>query len=69
MPSEYLRALRKELGLSVTEAAAQVHVSSRTWGRWEAGTRHIPEAIIHLFCTLNSLPYGSGENPVKANRA
>ena len=57
MTGQELKALRKKLGLSTTAAAAQVHVASRTWARWEAGDRHIPEAIVHLFCTLNKIKY------------
>lgn len=57
MTGKELKALRKKLGLSMTQAAAQVHVTSRTWARWEAGDRHLPEAIVHLFCNLNKIPY------------
>ncbi len=52
-----IRALRKRLGLSLSKVASQVHVSSRTWARYEAGERHIPEAILHLFCSLNGVAY------------
>lgn len=57
MSRQDLRAHRKRLGLSVAKAAAQVHVSPRTWARWEAGERHVPETAIHLFATLNAIPY------------
>jgi transcriptional regulator with XRE-family HTH domain len=53
-----LRAHRKRLGLSLAKVGAQVHVSPRTWARYESGERHIPEAIIHLFCALNRIRYG-----------
>jgi len=52
-----LKAHRKRLGLSLAQASGQVHVTPRTWARWEAGDRHIPEAIVHLFCTLNGIKY------------
>jgi transcriptional regulator with XRE-family HTH domain len=57
MDREELRAHRKRLGLSLAQAAAQVHVSPRTWARYESAERHIPEAIVHLFCTLNGIQY------------
>jgi len=57
MDRRELKAHRKRLGLSLAEAAAQVHVSPRTWARWEAGDRHFPEAIAHLFCLTNRIKY------------
>jgi len=57
MSRQELRAHRKRLGLSVAKAAAQVHVSPRTWSRWESGERHVPETAIHLWSTLNGIPY------------
>lgn len=57
MTRQELKGHRKRLGLSLSEAAAQVHVSPRTWARWEAGDRHLPEPIVHLFCVLNRIPY------------
>ena len=57
MTKEQLKALRNELGLSVAKAAEQVHVTARSWSRYEAGTRAIPRAIVHLFCILNKLDY------------
>lgn len=61
MSRKELRAHRKRLGLSVAKAAAQVHVSPRTWARWESGERHVPETAVHLFSALNGIPY-----PVRA---
>lgn len=52
-----LKATRRRLGLSQAKAAAQVHVSPRTWARWESGERHMPEGVVHLFCVVNGLPY------------
>ena len=49
MNHEELKALRKHHGLSVTEAARLVHVSDRTWQRYEAGSQDIPGAIVELF--------------------
>lgn len=57
MSRHELRGHRKRLGLSLAQAGAQVHVTARTWARYESGERHIPEAIIHLFCALNKLVY------------
>ena len=57
MTRQELKALRKKLGLSLAEAAAQVHVAARTWARWESGERHVPEPIVHLFCVVNKVPY------------
>lgn len=52
-----LKALRKKLHLSLAQAAAQVHVTPRTWARYEAGDRQIPEGVIHLFCIQNKVKY------------
>jgi DNA-binding XRE family transcriptional regulator len=57
MDRHELKAHRERLGLSLAEAAAQVHVSPRTWARWEDGTRHVPESVVHLFCVLNKITY------------
>lgn len=53
MTRRRLRILRKRLGLSVAAAAAQVHVSIRTWFRWESGDLPVPDTAAHLFCLLN----------------
>jgi transcriptional regulator with XRE-family HTH domain len=52
-----LRRQRKRLGLSLRQAAAQVHVAPRTWARWESGDRHLPETAAHLFCLENGIQY------------
>ena len=57
MKGEQLKSLRKELGLSQVESAIQVHVAPRTWYRWEAGERRIPESVVELYCTKNSVKY------------
>ena len=57
MKPEKLKALRNKLGLSVVQSAEQVHVTGRSWSRYEDGTRPIPEGVIHLFCILNKLDY------------
>ena len=57
MEPKELKALRNKLGLSVTKASGQVHVSARTWSRYEDGTRPIPDGVIHMFCILNKLDY------------
>jgi len=49
MDPEKLKALRKQHGLSQTEAAALVHVSQRTWARYEAGHKPVPPCVLELF--------------------
>jgi putative transcriptional regulator len=49
MDPEKLKALRKQHGLSQTEAAALVHVSQRTWARYEAGHKPVPPSVAELF--------------------
>ena len=55
MTGAELKALRKELGLSLAQASRQVEVSARTWARWEAGDQAIPEGAMKLFRILNKL--------------
>ena len=50
-----LKKLRKNLGLSLAQAARQVEVSVRTWARWEAGDQPIPEGALKLFRIVNGL--------------
>ena len=57
MKGPTLKELRQHLGLSIAEASAQVHVAERTWLRWEAGEKKIPEGVVELFCRKNDLPY------------
>ena len=57
MKPEQLKALRNKLGLSVIQAAEQVHVTGRSWSRYEDGTRPVPDGVIHLFCILNDLDH------------
>lgn len=57
MNKEELKQLRLSLGLSVAQAANQVHITDRSWRRYEKGDRSIPKAIVHLFCTINNLTY------------
>jgi transcriptional regulator with XRE-family HTH domain len=49
MEPEKLKELRKQHGLSQTQAAALVHVSQRTWARYEAGHKPVPESVAELF--------------------
>ena len=48
-----LKALRKQLGLSLSKASRQVEVSVSTWCRWESGSQRIPEGAMKLFLLLN----------------
>jgi transcriptional regulator with XRE-family HTH domain len=57
MKPEQLKELRNKLDLSVAKAANQVHVTTRTWSRYEAGERAIPEGVVHLFCLRNNQDY------------
>jgi DNA-binding transcriptional regulator YiaG len=54
MTSEELKKLRHSLNLSVAKCARQVEVASRTWLRWEDGSRRIPDGSIKLFRMLNA---------------
>ncbi|MGG2098118.1 hypothetical protein ABFY41_11160 [Acinetobacter haemolyticus] len=40
---------RKLIGLSTTEAGQLVHVTKRTWEKWEAGDSKMPKAKAELF--------------------
>jgi DNA-binding transcriptional regulator YiaG len=55
MDGAELKALRKQLGLSLAQASRQVEVSARTWARWEAGDQKIPEGAMKLFRIVNKL--------------
>jgi len=55
-PSE-LKKLRNRLGKSIGEAATQVHITPRSWLRYESGERRIPEGVVHLFCVQNKIKY------------
>jgi len=55
MDGAELKKLRKELGLSLAQAARQVEVSPRTWARWEAGDQSIPDGAMKLFRILNKI--------------
>lgn len=54
---EKIASIRKELNLTVEQVSIQVHVSPRTWERFESGQNSIIENIWHLFCILNQLDY------------
>ena len=54
MNGQELKAMRKQLGLSLAQAARQVEVSPRTWARWESDERKIPEGALKLFRLLNA---------------
>jgi len=57
MKKDELKSLRIKFGLSVSEAALQVHVTPRSWSRYESGERRIPEGVVHLFCIQNDVEY------------
>ena len=54
MTGAELKALRKRLGLSLSQAARQVEVSVRTWARWEVSER-VPDGAVQLFEIENGL--------------
>lgn len=54
MTGAELKALRKQLGLSLNEAARQVEVSPRTWARWEVSDKPPPSGV-KLFKIQNGL--------------
>jgi DNA-binding transcriptional regulator YiaG len=49
-----LKKLRKDLGLSLAQAAKQVEVSVRTWARWET-SETVPDGAVKLFKIVNGL--------------
>jgi len=53
MTGAELKRLRKTLGLSLAQASRQVEVSARTWCRWEAGRKAVPQTAEKLFLLLN----------------
>lgn len=57
MKTKNLKELRKEIGLSMAEAALQVHVTPRSWARYESGERKAPKGVIELFCIKNNIEY------------
>lgn len=54
---EKIKALRKQAGLSIHQAATICRVNDRTWGRWEAGDRRMPAGALDLFCTRIGVGY------------
>lgn len=56
MTSIELKAMRKQLGLSLAVASRQVETSVSTWCRWESGKQKIPEGAIKLFKMINKVP-------------
>ena len=41
-----LREARARLGLGAADMAKLLHVSLRTYQRWEAGTKHCPPGVL-----------------------
>ena len=59
---EQIKKLRKRIDRTQREAAADVHVSLRTWQSWETpdksqNSRQMPEAHLELFCLKNKISY------------
>ncbi len=49
MRPDEIRKKRQELNLSQADCARIVHVSERSWRRWEVGDRKMPQAAWELF--------------------
>ena len=47
--TEEIRSARVDANLSVQEAAALLHTTSRTWQQWEKGDRRMHPAFWELF--------------------
>lgn len=63
MNGEQLKALRKELGLTLEQARRQVNVSMSTWCRYESGETPIPEGTLNHFLLMNEKKIdGTGES-------
>lgn len=63
MTGEQLKAIRCRLELTVDQAAAIAGVRVRTWQRYEAGTKEIPDGVARRF----RAPFderGRGENGI-----
>lgn len=54
---EKLKRVRREHGLSQSKAAQLVHMTQRSWARYEAGDRTPPEGVLELFCIKLGIPY------------
>jgi transcriptional regulator with XRE-family HTH domain len=59
---EYIRALRQTVGLTQEDCANLVHVTARTWRKWEqdekqGSHRRVPEMAIELFCLKAQIKY------------
>jgi DNA-binding XRE family transcriptional regulator len=46
--------MREACELTKEQAASQIHVSPRSWYRYEAGEREISKTHLHLFLLLNA---------------
>jgi DNA-binding transcriptional regulator YiaG len=49
MTGDDLKKLREQLDLTITAAAASIAVSARSWQRWEASKKPMPEPMERLF--------------------
>ena len=65
---EQLKSLRMEAGRSISESARDVHISDRSWQRYESGDRAIPDGVVELFCIKNGLNNTAREIFAKAGR-
>lgn len=57
MTPEEIKQMRRDAGVSVSEAARMVKIADRSWQRYESGGRKIPPGLVELFCMKNGLDY------------
>ena len=57
MTPENFKKLRLRTKLSPQKSAELVHISKRSWSRYEKGDRDVPEGIVHLFCLMTQITY------------
>lgn len=57
MIAKNLKALRNKHKLTQEQAARLVHVTLRTWTRYESGETAAPGSVLELFCLKLGEPY------------
>jgi transcriptional regulator with XRE-family HTH domain len=56
-PEQRLRKIRKDRGLSQADVAEMAHIAQRTYARYEAGQRNMPDGLIELLAIKFDVPY------------
>ena len=68
MTGAELKAIRKGIGLSLSQVTAQIEVSVATWCRWEAdGEKEIPAPELKLFRIMNAEQIAKYEEKKRAD--